>query len=195
MPARTPALDVDAEDPEVWPVTGVDARKVDVHVKDSELDLFVTFEFGLLPGHPLRVLSYRVTSIHGIEVPLRDLPILRWEKAAQAAAERRLVAGGPYGQQADRAAVAQMIVDEKFPELVGASKGNALRRRKALLQLAEQVSEYMEAKESGSSNPAQVLADRYGVSAATVRGWLHRARREGLALESAHPNASPRPQG
>ncbi|MFF2511664.1 hypothetical protein [Streptomyces sp. NPDC058086] len=194
MPARTPTLDVEAEDPEVWPVTGTDARKVDVHVKDPELDVHVTFELGLIPGQPLRVLSYRVLSFHGIDTPLKDLPVIRWEKAAKAAAERRLVGGGPYGQNVAPEDLAKLIVDQKFPELAGVTGGNGLRRKNGLLQLAQRAAEYMEAKESGSSNPAQVLADRHGVSAATVRGWLHRARREGLALESAHPNAGPRPQ-
>lgn len=193
MPARIAPLDVEAQEPEIWPITGTDARKVEVHVRDSEHDVFVTFEFGLAPGLPLYVLDYRVSSFQGIRTPLRDLPVARWERAAQAAAERRLVAGGPYGQHVDPKGLAQTIVDKKFPELAGAAKGNALRRRKALLQLAEKAAEYMQVRESGATNPAEVLAEQHGVSAATVRGWLHRARREGLALESGHPNATPRP--
>lgn len=194
MPARTPTLDVEAQEPEIWSITGADARKVEVYVRDVELDVFVRFEFGLLPGHPLGVLGYSVTSLYWIDTPLRDLPVARWEAAARAAAERRLVAGGPYGQGVSSNDIARGLVDEKFPELVGAKAGNALRRRNGLLHLAKMAAEYMEVKESGASNPAGVLADRYGVSAATVRGWLHRARKEGLALESAHPNAGPRAQ-
>ncbi|WP_405580731.1 hypothetical protein [Streptomyces sp. NBC_01092] len=192
MPARAPQLKVEAEEPEIWAVTGADARTVEVHVWDTDPELFVIFKFGMVPGLPLKVLSYTVHSTHGIEQSLRDLPVTRWEKAAQAAAERRLVSGSPYGQHVSPADLARSIVDEKFPELAGATKGNALRRKNALLQLAERAAEYMGAMESGSSNPAEVLAERHGVSAATVRGWLHRARKEGLALESAHPNATPR---
>lgn len=192
MPARTPTLDVEAQEPEIWPITGTDARKVEVHVRDAELDVFVRFEFGLIPGLPLGVLNYSVSSLNWIDTPLRDLPVPRWEAVARAAAERRLVAGGPYGQSVSPNDIARGLVDEKFPELIGASGGNALRRRNGLLHLAKMAAEYMEVKESGASNPAGVLAGRHGVSTATVRGWLHRARKEGLALESSHPNAGPR---
>src|ERR1044072_992987 len=194
MPARTPTLEVEAQEPEIWSITGADARRVEVHVRDEEQGLFVIFEFGLVPGLPLGVLGCRVTSLNWIDTRLRDLPVTRWEKAARAAAERRLVAGGPYGQQVSAGDLAESLVNEKFPELAGASGGNALRRRNGLVHLAKMAHEYMEARESGAENPTAVLAERYEVSAATVRGWLHRARREGLALESSHPNARHRAQ-
>ncbi|MDX2703172.1 helix-turn-helix domain containing protein [Streptomyces sp. PA03-6a] len=192
MPARTPALRVEAQDPEIWSITGVDARTVDVHVWDEDPQAFVIFKFGLVPGRPLVVLSYEVHSTHGLEVPLKNLPAARWEKAARAAAERQLVAGGPYGQQVQPGYLAGALVDKLFPELVNATGGNELRRRNGLLHLAKMAEEYKSLEESGSSNPTQTLADKHGVSPATVRGWLHRARKEGLALESSHPNASRR---
>jgi hypothetical protein len=194
MPARTPQLEVEAQEPQIWPITGSDARRVEVHVRDEALGLFAIFEFGLVPGLPLGVLGYRVSSLNLIDTPLRELPVSRWEKAARAAAERRLVAAGPYGQQVSGDDLARTLVDAKFPELSDAAGGNALRRRNGLLHLAKMAYEYMQIQESGAANPAQALAERHGVSSATVRGWLHRARKEGLALESEHPNARPRVQ-
>jgi hypothetical protein len=194
MPAHPPALEVDADEPEVWPITGLDARTVDVSVRDTEFDIGAVFKFGLSPGRPLLTLSYRVygslsDGTAGIQSPLRDLPVARWEKAARGAAERRLVDLGPYGQSVDPEDLAEIQVNEKFPELADATGGNALRRRKSLLHLAQMAAEYAEIVESGARNPAQVLGERHKVSAGTVRSWLHRARREGLALGSTHPNA------
>ncbi|MEU3546272.1 hypothetical protein [Streptomyces longwoodensis] len=189
MPAHPRTVDVEAQEPEVWPVTGVDARTVEVQVSDPDHAVSVTFKFGLIPGSPLLTLGFKVWSDQGIRSALRDLPIPRWEKAARGAAERRLVAGGPYGQSVSVEDLAEILVREKFPELNGAAGGNALRRRNSLLHLAKMAAEYAEVVESGAKNPAQVLGDRHDVSAATVRSWLHRARREGLALGSAHPNA------
>lgn len=194
MPARTPTLEVEAQEPEIWSITGVDARTAEVYVRDPELQLFVIFKFGMVPGLPLSALSYAVHSEWGIETPLRELPVSRWEKAARAAAERRLVADGPYGQQVPPDDLARIVVDQRFPELADATGGNALRRRNGLIHLAKMVKEYREVEETGASNPAQVLAERHKVSTATVRGWLHRARKEGLALGSSHPNAGPRSQ-
>lgn len=76
-----------------------------------------------------------------------------------------------------------------FPELNGELKGNALRRRNSLVHLAKMMAEYRRAEASGARNAAQVVADKFDVSAATVRSWLHRARREGLAHESLHANS------
>ncbi|MFJ4623076.1 hypothetical protein [Streptomyces sp. NPDC088812] len=191
MPAHTPTLDVDPQDPQAWGITGADARTVEVHVKDAGHDVFVIFKFGLIAGRPLVTLGFNVWSEWGIQGALSNLPITRWEKAARGAAERRLVVDGPYGQGVSPDDLAEILVNERFPELADATGGNALRRRNSLLNLAKMAAEYAEIMESGAKNPAQVLGDRYHVSAATVRSWLHRARREGLALGSAHPNAVP----
>lgn len=155
-------------------------------------DGLVSFEFGMVPTQGLRVIRFTVFAQYGLENSVASLPIARWEKAARAAVERRLMADGPFGQHVDPRDMAEMIVNEKFPELAGAAGGNSLRRRNGLIQLATKFQEYKRAEETGVENPAQVLAEAYSVSTATVRGWLHRARKEGLAPESAHPNAGPR---
>lgn len=190
MPAHTPALEVEPQDPQTWGITGVDAKTVEVYVKDAGHEVFAVFKFGLIPGRPLMTLGFNVWSEQGLQGAVSNLPISRWEKAARGAAERRLVAGGPYGQSVSPDDLAEMRVGEKFPELADATGGNALRRRNSLLHLAKMAAEYAEVVESGAKNPAQILGDRHGVSAATVRSWLHRARKEGLALGSAHPNAA-----
>lgn len=192
MPARTPTLEVQADEPQPWPVGVPGARTVEVGVRDRSLAMDATLRYGLVPGSHLVTLGFAVNSEGGIDTPLRDLPFARWDKAARGAAERVLVASGPHSQSVPPDILAELMVDQQFPELKDAAGGNALRRRKSLLHLAQMAAEYSEIQGSGSSNPAQVLGDRYDVSAATVRSWLHRARREGLALGSSHPNAVPR---
>jgi hypothetical protein len=194
MPARIPALDAAAEDPEPWPV-GVDgARLVNVAVSDPDHpDLAVTFEFGMVPAQAMSVVRFHLESRPGYSVTsLRDLPMSRWERAARAAAESRIVTNGPIGQHVDPDALADELVDARFPELTDAKGGNPLRRRNGLVHLAKMFQEYKQAEQSGVQNPAQALANAHSVTTATVRGWLHRARKEGLAPESSHPNAGGR---
>lgn len=191
MPART-QLEVEADEPEYWPI-GVDgSRTIEVIVRDPDHDGTALFKFGMIPTLGIRIVTFTAFSDQGFETALKDLPVSRWEKVARAAAERTLMASGPYGQHVAPEDMAEIIVNQKFPELAGATGGNALRRRNGLIHLAVMFQEYKRAEETGVENPAQVLAEQHSVSAATVRGWLHRARKEGLAPESTHPNAGPR---
>ncbi|WP_329340693.1 hypothetical protein OG252_33145 [Streptomyces sp. NBC_01352] len=191
MPART-QLEVEADEPEYWPI-GVDgSRTIEVIVRDPDHDGTALFKFGMVPTLGMRIVTFTAFSNQGFKASLKDLPVSRWEKVARAAAERRLMAGGPYGQHVAPEDAARSIVNKKFPELADASGGNALRRRNGLIHLAMMFEEYKRAEETGVENPAQVLAEKHSVSAATVRGWLHRARKEGLAPESTHPNAGTR---
>jgi hypothetical protein len=192
MPARTQKLEVETDEPEHWSI-GVDgSRTIEVIVRDPDFDGTALFKFGMIPSLGMRIVTFTAFSTQGFEAPLKDLPVSRWEKVARAAAERRLMSRGPYGQHVAAEDLAELIVNEKFPELADATGGNALRRRNGLVHLAMMFQEYKRAEESGVENPAQVLAENHSVSAATVRGWLHRARKEGLAPESMHPNAGPR---
>lgn len=192
MAAPSTAVTATARDPEYWPI-GVDgSRTVIVDVEDgNHPEVQATFEFGAMPQWPLSLIRFHADSMTGLRVPsMRDLPVNRWEKAARAAAEQRMVATGPHGQHVAPESVAEDLIREKFPELSGAKGGNALRRRNGLLHLALMYQEYKEAEAMGAQNPAQVLAEVHSVTAATVRGWIHRARKEGLVPESQHPNAS-----
>jgi hypothetical protein len=192
MPAPPHKLEVEADEPEYWPVGVPGSRTIEVMVRDPDYDGTALFKFGMVPTLGMRLVSFTAFSDQGFETALKDLPVSRWEKVARAAAERTLMATGPHGQHVAPEAMAEIIVNEKFPELAGATGGNALRRRNGLIHLAMMFQEYKRAEETGVENPAQVLAEQHSVSAATVRGWLHRARKEGLAPESTHPNAGPR---
>lgn len=190
--ASTTGVSVDAGDPEYWPV-GVDgARVVKVELRDGEYPpVCLQFEFGFVPLATPQLVSATVQA-DGFRGSLADLPLRRWEKAARSAAEQRLVSTGSHGQHVDPDGVARGLVLERYPNLEGATGGNALRRLNGLLHLAKMYGEYKDAEWAGIENPAQALADKYGVTTATVRGWLHRARKEGLAPVSDHPNATSR---
>lgn len=195
MPARTHKLEVETEEPTYWPVGVPGSRIIEVMVRDPDYaGTWAFFKFGMVPEIGMQTVEFGASSSQGFGVALKTLPLLRWEKAARAAAEQRLVAEGPHGQHVAPEDMAELIVARRFPELSEATGGNALRRRKGLLHLAMMFQEYKEAEAAGVENPTQILADKHSVSAATVRGWLHRARKEGLAPESSHPNAGPRTQ-
>lgn len=83
----------------------------------------------------------------------------------------------------------EALVMQLFPELDGALRGNALRRRRSLVFLAGVAREYTQLQVAGDSNPAQTMAEEHGVASGTVRGWLARARREGVAPASSHGNS------
>jgi hypothetical protein len=192
--ASTAGVSAAADDPEYWPV-GVDgARVVKVAVYDPKHPSFhAQFEFGFLPMTSPDLLGFSFSSERALyRGSLVDLPLRRWEKAALAAAEQRMLTTGPHGQHIDPDSVARDLVLDRHPELATATGGNALRRLNGLLHLAKMYGEYKRAEWAGSENPAQTLADAHGVTPATVRGWLHRARKEGLAPASDHPNAATR---
>ncbi|MFB6889416.1 helix-turn-helix domain-containing protein [Kitasatospora sp. NPDC056327] len=194
MPATEAPISANADEPNYWPIGVSGARTVEVQVSDSSHVAITAFlRFGYMPEIPLQLMGIQLAPTKASEglMPseLRDLPLHRWERAARAAAENALLAGAPHGQAVDPACEAEALIAERFPELNGDLRGNALRRRRSLVHLAQMMSEYRLAEQMGSRNPAQQVADKFGVTAATVRSWLHRARREGLASESHHPNA------
>jgi hypothetical protein len=83
----------------------------------------------------------------------------------------------------------EALVSRLFPELDGALRGNALRRRRSLVFLASVAREYVQLQVTGNRNPAQAMAEKHSVASGTVRGWLTRARREGVAPASSHGNS------
>jgi hypothetical protein len=178
-----------------WPI-GVDGSRITVvRVTDSSLPgLQAELRFGTVSGGALQLLRFDLSPVvDGEEIrptDLRAVTVSRWERAARAAAERRTLTEGPQGQHVDPEGEAELLVDRLFPTLADATGGNALRRKRSLLHLARIASEYRLAEATGAKNPAQLLAEQHGVTASTVRSWLHRARREGLAFESTHPNAA-----
>lgn len=194
MPATKLSVDTAAQEPQHWPNGVPGSRTVAVELTDDDVPgATASFLFGALPDMPMELLSFGVTrKPEGRLLVVRDLPLTRWERAARAEAERSLVTTGPHGQHVSEESTARSMVDARFPELRDASGGNALRRRNALVHLAEIAQEYKRAEAAGARNPAQIIADHHAVTSSTVRGWMHRARREGLAAESPHPNAASR---
>lgn len=112
---------------------------------------------------------------------IKDLPFARWDRMA------RFQAATSSTEDLDGLALRR--VKEAWPDLGTHCRGHAKRRWQALVRLARFAEEYARIAATGSSNPAAVLGERHHVPEATVRGWLHRARREGLASASLHPNA------
>ncbi|WP_333767725.1 hypothetical protein [Streptomyces sp. IBSBF 2435] len=186
-----------ADTPAVWPNGVPGSRTVEVDVEDRDYAVSVVIRFGHIPGQPLEPLSIHIRGLDGERSGLnprvfREALLPRWEKAGRAAVEHRLVTASPTFQHVEPASLAESIVAERFPELAGPIKGNALRRRKSLLHLATVVQEYKLAESQGATNPAEVVAAAHGVATGTVRSWLTRARREDLAPASGHRNAVPR---
>ncbi|WP_225825580.1 hypothetical protein [Streptomyces naphthomycinicus] len=113
---------------------------------------------------------------------LGPLPLARWERSA------RFQAATNQAESPEELALAR--VKALHPELGPHSHGNDRRRWSSLVGLAKAAEEYGRVAASGHANPALLLADRYSVSVGTIRSWLYRARREGLAPGSTHPNAT-----
>jgi hypothetical protein len=154
---------------------------IHIPITDSALPgVEATFSYALR-GDTLALIEVRIAAAGTVSVPaIQEMPLSRWEKRAWGTAMRRLLAAE---ETPERRVLA------RHPQLANVTHGNALRRWKSLVHLASVAAEYADAMEAGASNPAQTVGHRHNVSAATVRGWLHRARREGLAPTSTHPNA------
>ncbi|MEV6504781.1 hypothetical protein AB0M61_01500 [Streptomyces sp. NPDC051642] len=120
-------------------------------------------------------------------VGLAPLPLSRWDRMA------RFQAATSGGESLDEIALER--VRETWPELGPHCHGNAKRRWQGLVGLARFAEEYGRLAGAGCPNPAVLLGEHHDISAGTVRSWLHRARREGLAPKSTHANATVNKQG
>lgn len=197
-----PAAEVTVGDPEPAPNGPAGARTVEATVSDEEHPhVAATFTYLAAATQPLISIGVNVHarpdagSISNATIgasAIREMPLARWDRTAQAAVVQRLSNAPSEQPQPQPATSAEDLVNERFPELNPPADGHAARRRKSLLHLAEAAEEYALIAASGDRNPAGALAARRGTTPSTVRGWLHRARREGLAPESQHPNASGR---
>lgn len=113
---------------------------------------------------------------------LGPLPLARWDRSA------RFQAATQAGEPPEELALARVRV--LHPELGPHCTGNVRRRWASLVGLARVAEEYGRIAACGVANPALLLAAQHGVPAGTVRSWIHKARREGLAPESTHANAT-----
>lgn len=192
MPAHPAQVVV--TDPEPLPEGPAGSRTVEATVFDDDHPgVATTFRYLAIATQPLLTLGINVHSrdekpgITNASIGasgMREMPIARWDRMAQAVAVKRLSDTMATDSETTPAEWAEALVREKFPELSKPTDGHAKRRRNSLLHLAEAAEEYARIAATGERNPAGVLAARRGTTASTVRGWLHRARREGVTRDT-----------
>ncbi|MBM7091029.1 hypothetical protein JTP67_21295 [Streptomyces sp. S12] len=139
--------------------------------------------FGVEPSRGAPPKSWQTLNATAI----RELPLSKLERAARQALGMPLL--DPDAVQAgtwllvpaqDIPALARETVRERHPEVDPDAGPAAARRWKRLTRLAEVWLEYQAAEASGDRSPTNTIAEARGVAPATVRGWIHHARREGL---------------
>lgn len=190
MPA--PASKVVVGKPRPAPKGPAGAQLIEATVYDDDHpDVETTFQYLAIPGQALLTKGVNVQERADDEYSnatvgasaVREMPIARWDRTAQMAVVRQLAAEDD-APHASPAQWAEDLVREKFPELDEPRDGHDVRRRNSLLHLAEAAEEYARIVATGERNAAGVLAERRGTTPSTVRGWLHRARREGVARDA-----------
>lgn len=198
MPAHPAKVVV--TDPEPSPQGPAGSRTVEATVFDDDHpEVATTFRYLAVATQPLLTIGVNVHSRAEGDIfnnatigasAMREMPIARWDRTAQAVVVKQLSDSMAEEPKASPAEWAEALVSEKFPELDEPKDGHAKRRRNSLLHLAEAAEEYTRIAATGERNPAGVLAARRGTTASTVRGWLHRARREGVARDIGGPGDS-----
>lgn len=128
---------------------------------------------------------------------IRDLPITKLERVARMMLTFGLrtpegapldLSAGVFAQppSADEIpARAEEMVRTHHPDVNPDHGPGALRRWNRLIRLAEVQLEYNAAAAQGEKAPATVVAEKRGVSPATVSTWLHHAKKEGLDAQMA----------
>ncbi|MBM0238434.1 hypothetical protein JNW88_17080 [Micromonospora sp. ATA32] len=179
---------------------------VEVTVQDSE-DPRLTATFGYVIGaftRPLLLRSIAVGPSAGVPLGkqarltisgVRDLPLSRWEAAARAHLVQRFSLSedqvlkvariGLGAAEEDLRRMADIIgpaksVERLYPGLEHSDRPADVRRYRSLLHLAEVAQEYRSAQLEGVPDPAAKVARDRAVNPATVRSWLHRARKARL---------------
>ncbi|MEU1556767.1 hypothetical protein ABZ517_29270 [Streptomyces scabiei] len=128
---------------------------------------------------------------------IRDLPIAKLERVARMMLTLglRTPEGGPLNLSAgvfeapppveEIPERATEMVRSHHPDVDPDSGPGAQRRWNRLTRLAEVQLEYNAAAAAGEKAPATVVAEKRGVSPATVNTWLHHAKKEGLDAQLA----------
>lgn len=117
---------------------------------------------------------------------VRDLPIARWEQAARSHAVEAINARwqGDVARRLARSTYEEAVALVE-PDLVEAFRarpgdGQLVRRYDAAVQLAKVAGLYRQLVREGVRNPATEIARVFGgVSDATARAWVYRARSKG----------------
>ncbi|MGC2997405.1 hypothetical protein ACPF8X_03110 [Streptomyces sp. G35A] len=182
------------------------AKRVEVDIAPTErADLTVTFEYVALPGELLGPYGLRISQREPLRMGegwelagdperlgaaiLRDLPVARWERAARLAAQVDRDADLPWGWQGETdsdsiAADAERAVRTLYPEVDPASGKAGARTWSKLTRYAQVVLQWQRGQLAGDPDPVGTVAADRGVSPATVRSWLHRAKLDGITPES-----------
>jgi hypothetical protein len=176
-------------------------------VPASHPHVLVRLQYALRDGRKIEG-PYGVRVQQAVDAPLdewkpvgatlvRDLPFVKLERVARMALTfgQRTPEGVPLDMSAGLFEAPPPV--EKIPERAeGMVRANhpdvdpdggpgALRRWRRLIRLAEVQLEYNAAAVAGEKAPATVVAERRGVSTATVNTWLHHAKKEGLDAQLA----------
>jgi hypothetical protein len=141
-------------------------------------DLFLqSVRVGPPPGHPVGKIAQLTVSL------VRDLPLARWEAAARAHVAFRIrrpsVRPGTVGHLS-RDLRAAMLVKRLYPSLADSETKADQRRYRSLVHLATIAEAFQVKQIEGTPDPAAAVARDMDVNPATVRSWLHRARKAGL---------------
>ncbi|MER5211947.1 hypothetical protein ABT063_15540 [Streptomyces sp. NPDC002838] len=128
---------------------------------------------------------------------VRDLPFVKLERVARMVLTfgQRTPEGAPLNLSAGVFEApppvekiperAEKMVRSHHPDVDPDSGPGAQRRWNRLTRLAEVQLEYNAAAAAGEKAPATVVAEKRGVSPATVNTWLHHAKKEGLDAQLA----------
>ncbi|MEO3930749.1 hypothetical protein ABGB07_43935 [Micromonosporaceae bacterium B7E4] len=152
-----------------------------IHRGDGGVDLHLV---GMRVGGPHGTSGFNATRTSVSEI--RDMPLARWEQAARASLTMKYSGALPPAEERPQPALDWTQDDlnarvlELFPELRGDDTPAGRRRLKSLSRLARTANHYMELLAAGRSDPAAEMARRLNESPATVRSWIHRARKVGL---------------
>jgi hypothetical protein len=155
-----------------------------------------TFGYIGVPGHSLAPVSIAVgpppdlpTSDYVATFPsdVRDLPLGRWEIAARFRVEARLhrseftevvLTSRKTAHAKDWSAEDRVF--ELFPDLRNDDSPAARRRLASMTRLATVAQAYIVHSIFGVKDPAAEIAREMGANPATVRSWIHRARKAGF---------------
>lgn len=177
-------------------------------VRDEDMpDRVVSFRYGLEVGraglHGVHLASAEI-AVRGwaggqplAVSSIRDLPLTRWENAARAAIHAEWFppespSGGKlswFTKNTDgtlsidtslRDAYAERLLSSLYPDVGKSDTPGARRRDESLRKLARAAVEYHAYLGEGRSDPAIEIARGNGVSPATARSWIFRARKAGL---------------
>ncbi|MFD9905893.1 hypothetical protein [Streptomyces sp. NPDC059063] len=157
----------------------------------------VIFEYFARPGYTLAPVAVSLRPAPGLSYDeyrrlpigdIRNLPLVRWESAARLHVDAYLMKGQKLdvvpAYKNDLDWEAQELALEHYPDIADVSTPGAMRRRKSMTHLASVAMEYTTHTLAGVKDPAAAIARSREANPATVRSWIHRARKAGFLPET-----------